>query len=76
MMRFSWSWICTRHKKTDRVKDLLRECGSIVQPLDVSFNAPFKKRVESAATQHMQDNLDAYLNGKITAGERRVLLTK
>ena len=71
-------------QKTDRVKNLLKECGttpifvpagctSIVQPLDVSINAPFKRKVES---QHMQDNLDGYLNGKITAGERRVLLSK
>ena len=51
-------------------------CTSLVQPLDVSFNAPFKRRVESAATQHMQDNLNDYVNGKITAGERRVLITK
>ena len=74
-------------QKTDHVKELLKECHttpifvpagctSIVQPLDVSFNAPFKKKVESAALQHMQDNLDEYLNGKITAGERRILLTK
>ena len=81
-MRFCWSWICTRHKKTDCVKNLLKECGttpifvpagctSIVQPLDI--NAPFKRKVESAASQHMQDNLDGYLNGKIT---RRVLLSK
>ena len=74
-------------QKTDRVKNLLKECGttpifvpadctSIVQPLDVSTNAPFKRKVESAASQHMQDNLDGYLNGKITAGERHVLLSK
>lgn len=74
-------------QKTDHVKQLLSECHttpifvpacctSIVQPLDVSFNAPFKKKVESAALQHIQDNLDGYLNGKFTAGERRILLTK
>ena len=51
-------------------------CTSIVQPLDVSYNAPFKKKVESAALNHLQDNLEGYLNGKFTAGERRVLLTK
>ena len=26
--------------------------------------------------QHMQENLDQYLNGKFTAGERRILFTK
>ena len=67
-------------QKTDRIKELLKQCGttpifvpagctSIIQPLDVSFNTPFKKQVKSAALQHMQDNLDEYLNGKITAGE-------
>ena len=32
-------------------------CTSVVQPLDVSFNAPFKKAVESAVMQHIQENL-------------------
>ena len=74
-------------KKTDRIKQLLGECHttpvfvpagctSIVQPLDVSFNAPFKKKVECAALQHVQENLDGYLNGRFTAGERRILMTK
>ena len=74
-------------QKTDHIKDLLKECDttpifvpagctSIIQPLDVCYNAPFKSRVEGAAMQHMQDNLEGYLNGKFTAGERRVLLTK
>ena len=26
---------------------------SIIQPLDVSYNAPFKKKVEAAAAKHM-----------------------
>lgn len=51
-------------------------CTSIVQPLDVSFNAPFKRSVESAVMQHIQENLEGYLNGKFTAGERRILFTK
>ena len=74
-------------QKTDRIKQLLGECHtttvfvpagctSIVQPLDVSFNAPFKKKVESAALQHVQENLDGYLNGRFTAGERCILMTK
>ena len=47
-----------------------------MQPLDVCINAPFKKKVDTAATQHLNDNLEKYLNGKFTAGERQVLLTK
>ena len=83
MMRLSWCQISYKAQKTNRVKQLLEECSTtpvcvpagctgIVQPLDVSFNALIKK---SAAHQHMQDNLDGYLNGNINAGERRVLLT-
>ena len=30
----------------------------------------------TAAAQHMEENLEAYLTGKFTAGERRVLLTQ
>ena len=74
-------------QKTDRIKELLKECHttpifvpagctSIIQPLDVSFNTPFKRQIESAVLKHMQDNLDDYLNGKIAAGEKRILLTK
>ena len=43
--------------------------------MDVVVNAPFKKKIETCAMQHVQDNLEQYLNGKFTASERRVLLT-
>ena len=49
-------------------------CTSLVQPLEV-VNAPFKWKIETCAMQHVQDNLEQYLNGKFTASERRVLLT-
>ena len=77
-----------RAQQTEHIKKVMREecsitpifvpagCTHIIQPLDVSLNAPFKKKVEDAAMQHMQDNLEKYLNGKFTAGERRILLTK
>lgn len=42
----------------------------IVQPLDVVFNAPFKRMLE-AAMKHMQENLEAYVNGKFSASERK-----
>ena len=44
--------------------------------MDVVFNRPFKAAVEKEATQHLQENLSAYVTGQINAGERRVLITK
>ena len=49
---------------------------SLIQPLHVVFNAPFKAAVGRLATQHVQDNLDAYVQGSIPATDRRVLFTK
>ena len=49
---------------------------SLVQPVDVVFNAPFKAAVEKQATMHLQENLDSYVKGKINASERHILFTK
>ena len=74
-------------KKSERITGILKNecnvtpifvpagCTSIIQPLDVSYNAPFKKKVEEYALKHMNDNLEDYLHGKFTAGERRILIT-
>ena len=51
-------------------------CTSLVQPLDVVFNAPFKRMVDDLATAHMQEHLDDYVHGNFSARDRRVLLTK
>lgn len=51
-------------------------CNSLVQPIDVVFNKPFKDAVDKLATGHMQDHLHDYLTDKLTAIQRRVLLTK
>ena len=50
-------------------------CTPLVQPLDVVINAPLKKKIEKLSMQHVQENLQQYVNGKFTASERRVLLT-
>ena len=51
-------------------------CTSLIQPLDMCFNKPFKLAIERLATEHMQDNLDAYVKGQFNASARRVLFTK
>ena len=33
-------------------------CTSLIQPLDVGWNAPFKRHVEAARNQFFSDNLD------------------
>ena len=49
---------------------------SIIQPLDVSINAPFKAIINRLATDHCAQNLQAYVEGTIPASERRVLLSQ
>jgi hypothetical protein len=58
-----------RAQKTDNIQQFLRsECNtepvfvpagttSLVQPVDVVFNAPFKAAIEEKATAHLQTNL-------------------
>ena len=77
-----------RAQTTDAVQEmLLRECHtavalvppgttSLVQPLDVSVNSEFKSIVERHQNQHMHENVSLYVEGKITASQRRVLITK
>ena len=49
---------------------------SLVQPIDVVFNAPFKAAINKLATEHLQNNVDLYIRGSINASQRRVLLTQ
>ena len=74
-------------QKTDAVLFLFKGCNtevvfvppsatSLVQPIDVVFNAPFKAAVDKLATDHLNKNVEAYVRGAVKAGQRRVLLTK
>ena len=49
---------------------------SLVQPIDVVFNAPFKAAIDKLATEHLQNNVDLYIRNSINASQRRVLLTQ
>ena len=44
---------------------------SKIQPLDVAFNAEFKKSVDTRATQHMSANPELFMSGKVSAGDQR-----
>ena len=51
-------------------------CTSRIQPLDVCINKPFKEAGKRQDEAHMSENLQLYTEGKLTASDRRVLLTK
>ena len=76
-----------RAQQTENVKRLLARCKtklvnipggctSLLQPVDVSFNGPFKAHVRAMSEKHLNENLDKYTDGKISASERRILMTK
>ena len=51
-------------------------CTSLVQPLDVSFNAEFKAVISRHQNEHIHSNLQCYVNNSLSASARRVLITK
>ena len=74
-------------QQTQAVKIMLRKCDttlinvppgttSRVQPLDVAINKPFKTYVREQFEKHLNENLQLYLENKLTAGDRRILTTK
>ena len=76
-----------RAQQIHEVVDMLRQrkttmvaipagCTSRIQPLDVSLNKPFKDAVRQEHERHQHANLELYTTGKISASERRVLITK
>ena len=48
---------------------------SLIQPLDVALNKPFKNLVDAQYNNHFEANLDAWALGKISASGRRILMT-
>ena len=74
-------------QQTDEVKRLLQKkntvlvnvppgCTSRVQPLDVVVNNPFKNLVREQFEKHLDENVNDYVEGKLTASKRRILTTK
>ena len=71
----AWRWWVLGAEDTQHLSQIWTEqhqrclhSPGTTSPLDVGFNAPFKAPVDRLATQHVQDNLDAYI--------RWVLFTK
>ena len=50
-------------------------CTSRIQPLDVCINKPLKEVGKRQHEAHMSENLQLYTEGKLTASDRRVLLS-
>ena len=76
-----------RNKPVSSVKELVKKlktslvnvqpgCTSRVQVVDVLINKPFKNEVSYLFEDHLDKNLDQYVDGKINTSQRRVLMTK
>ena len=76
-----------RAQQTDSVKELLKKhktflvnvppgYTSRVQVVNVLINKPFKDEVRSLFEDHLDKNLGQYVDSKINASQRRVLMTK
>ena len=63
-------------KKNTELVNVPPGCTSWVQPLNVSFNKPFKDVVRQQFKKHLEENLQRYGEGKISVFQRRVLVTK
>ena len=63
-------------KKNSELVNVPPGCTIRVHPLDVSFNKLFKDVVRQQFEEHIEQNLQRYTEGKISASEKRVLVTK
>lgn len=78
--------MCTKHRNRTNharwLQDIASVCAcwkkktSLVQLLDIVFNATFKAAIDKLASIHTQDNVDIYIKGKFFASERRISFTK
>ena len=59
-----------------KLKNIPGGTTSRIQVLDVVINKPFKNNVREQFEEHMDQNLDLYVEGKLSVSERRILTTK
>ena len=63
------------NKKVTTLVNVPSGTTSRIQPLDVSVNKPFKGYIREQFESHMQANMDLYVQGTLSASERRILIT-
>ena len=51
-------------------------CTLRVQVVDVTFNKPFKDEVRRLFEDHVDKHLELYVEGKLSASQWRILMTK
>ena len=66
--------LLTKHKTS--LVNVPPGCTSRVQFVDVLINKLFKGEERSLFEDHLDKNHDQYVNSKINANQRRVLMTK